>query len=230
MFPDRVSSGYCLQAVRRHAPATARSILDLGCGTGSTLAAVRQSIPDCVGVDRLPAMIAHGRRARPGLDLRVGDVRTIRLERTFDVIGSFGWAFSYLLDDDDLEGFVSTCAAHAHPGTLLLLDAGQAAAYLGMADPLPPVEMRMNTPEFRATAVSTFTLDRGRRLLRRRRTWTLEDGSTREDVCTYRLHDEEPLRRVLARGGFRLIECAGDPSGRPLAPGERTLFCTAARA
>jgi SAM-dependent methyltransferase len=63
-------------------------VLELGCGTGETLAALKPS--HGVGVDFSPAMVAQAPRLHPGLDFRVGDMEDrdfiASLPGPFDVI------------------------------------------------------------------------------------------------------------------------------------------------
>ncbi len=226
VFPDRTSSAYCLGVIARHAPGKPSSLLDFGCGTGSTLEVLAQTIPDCVGLDLLEPMVLQGRKTRPRLDLRVADFRTAKLGRTFDVLGCFGWAFSYLLSDEDVKAGLQAFARHAHPGSLLAFDCGQAEAYLAMAE-LPSPRTEIQVPGFTASAIAKMSLDRDRLILTRERTWTLPDGETAEDYCQYRLHRPADLKHLLEAVGFEVKEMAGDPSGRLQAEGERTLYVAA---
>jgi SAM-dependent methyltransferase len=228
VFPDRVSSTYCLASIGRYAKDPPRSLLDLGCGSGSTLEVLAEKIPVCVGIDLLPSMIEYGKKVRPKLDLRVDDMTRVSLLRTFDVVCCFGWAFSYLLTDAQVENGLETMARHTHPGSLLTLDCASAEAYLSMTS-LPSPVTEIQTEHYRATARACLDLDRIRLLLTRRRTWVLPGGGKVEDVCQFRLHRAPELRSRFEKAGFELLEMAGDPSGKPLAPGESTLFVTARR-
>jgi SAM-dependent methyltransferase len=229
VFPDRVSSTFWRGAIERHAPAPVQSLLDIGCGTGSTLEVMARGIPKCVGVDLLPEMIAYGKTIRPNLDLSVGDMRTVRLERSFDALGCFGWAFSYALTDEDVSSVLGTFAAHSHAGTLLAIDCGHAEFYLGRGSSLPPVAMDVDVPGLQATTSADLEVDDKRSILVRRRKWDIAGVGLKEDYCEYRLHDPNQLRYLLAERGFKVCEMAGDPTGRQLAPGERTLFVVAVR-
>ena len=148
VFPDRISSGFCLRAIERFSP-SANSMLDLGCGTGSTLAALSQALPDGVGIDLLEPMVQWGRKVRPSLDLRVGNMTELTLGRTFDLIGCFGWAFSYLLSDSDIAAGLACMARHSHPGTLLAFECGQADYYLNLPE-LPVLKNSYDLPGFKA--------------------------------------------------------------------------------
>src|SRR3954452_25376608 len=46
-------------------------VLEIGCGTGDTLASLQPSVG--VGVDFSPAMVAKAREAHPQLEFRIGD-------------------------------------------------------------------------------------------------------------------------------------------------------------
>ncbi|MEW5852968.1 MAG: glycosyltransferase [Myxococcota bacterium] len=60
-------------------------VLEVGCGTGDTLAALQPS--EGVGVDLSPAMVDRARRKHPHLEFLVGDAEELDLGgRTFDVV------------------------------------------------------------------------------------------------------------------------------------------------
>jgi len=61
-------------------------LLDVGCGTGHHLAALRARGFDVTGVDASEAMLEHARRNNPGADVRLGDVEALPLpDRQFDI-------------------------------------------------------------------------------------------------------------------------------------------------
>lgn len=226
-FPDRISSRFFLRALEKYGR-DPRSILDLGCGTGNTLEVIARQYPDCVGVDLAPAMVEYGRKARPSLRLESGDMRKVRLKRTFDGIGCFGWAFSYNLEDSDVAATMETFRAHSHAGTVLAFDCAHAEPYFS-SETLPPVSLEVDKGVFRGKATASFELDRKRKLLKRRRVWEIPGQAPVEDYCQYRLHDPGELKTGLESVGFEVMELAGDPEGTALAPGEKTLYCVAVK-
>src|SRR5690348_15460256 len=81
---DSDSAGICRELIGRHCP-EARTLLDFGCGTGRDLDLLAQRL-ECIGVDLQPGLVDYARRIRPELDFRVGDMRTVRLGHTADVL------------------------------------------------------------------------------------------------------------------------------------------------
>jgi SAM-dependent methyltransferase len=109
---------YCLQLAQ-----DARSVLDLGCGTGQ-LAARLADRRDVAGVDPAAAMLDIA-RCRPGGDRITwveADARRVRLGRRFDLALLTGHAFQVFLTDDDQRAVLSTIAEHLAPGGRFIFD------------------------------------------------------------------------------------------------------------
>jgi SAM-dependent methyltransferase len=207
IFPDADQSigSMVLSAIDRWLSAMPRSMLDLGCGTGRLLQTLAQTIPECYGVDLLESNIAYARSVRPGITFHVGDMRMLRLDRTFDLVTCLGNALSYALSDDALTDTVSTFAAHGHAGTLLVVDPLNARAYLEGHGFVERIEGRVDTPEFKAAAVSLHQIDRQARVLKRIRTWHIIGQADVEDYAEYRLLLPEEIQRLLEAAGFDVL-------------------------
>jgi ubiquinone/menaquinone biosynthesis C-methylase UbiE len=76
-------------ALERHFPATT-SLLDVGCGRGSILRAVRRRFPSiaCAGGELLDTALQLARPRLPGVDLYQIDARKLPFDREFDVVTS----------------------------------------------------------------------------------------------------------------------------------------------
>jgi SAM-dependent methyltransferase len=96
---------------------SARSVLDLGCGTGQLLrrAAANGHSGPLVGVDPAAAMLAEAaRHADPVTWLR-GDAETVDVGRSFELVTMTGHAFQVLLSDDDVRRVLANVQRHLEP-------------------------------------------------------------------------------------------------------------------
>jgi ubiquinone/menaquinone biosynthesis C-methylase UbiE len=103
--------------------AEARSVLDLGCGTGQLAAALAERC-EVTGVDPAGAMLEAARR-RPGGD-RVtwieADARDLELGHRFDLVLLTGHAFQVFLTHEDQLAVLRTIARHLNPRGRFLFD------------------------------------------------------------------------------------------------------------
>lgn len=110
--------------IRKHRPG-ARTVLDIGCGTGKHALALMSHGYQVTGVDRSAEMIAIAQQAAagaPGASFAVGDATTARLGRRFDVVTLLFHVMSYLTSNADLRAAAETIAAHLSDDSLFLFD------------------------------------------------------------------------------------------------------------
>lgn len=128
------------ELVRRHAARPARDLLDLGCGTGTHALTFAQRGYVVTGADRSPAMLERARAkadaARATVELVSGDIRTLRLGRTFDAVVMLFAVLGYQTHDADVAAAMRTVAAHLRPGGLFVCDVwyGPAVLAIGTSD------------------------------------------------------------------------------------------------
>lgn len=120
---------YVAKLIHHHAPGATR-ILELGCGTGAHAEHLARDGFSVHGVDCSGEMVqrAHARRAAlpaavaARLGFSVGDVRSVRCERGFDVVLSLFHVMSYQTAPEDLAAAYETAAAHLGPGGVFVFD------------------------------------------------------------------------------------------------------------
>ena len=76
--------------------ATARSALEVGCGTGHFTRWLASRLPRVVGLDRAPAMLAEARRRHPGLPLVQGDAHDLPIRTRAVDLGLFVLTLEFL--------------------------------------------------------------------------------------------------------------------------------------
>jgi SAM-dependent methyltransferase len=210
---DQLSSGdsragLLISLIDRFGPPQASNLLDLGCGTGRDLADLTVAAPrlGTVGIDVQPGMVEHGRRTHPQLDLRVGDLRTVRLGRPFDVITSLGNTLAYLHTDADLDAAFATMEAHAHDRTLVIVQTMVGAPNTG-----PPRTASVVIGDTEIQVATSTRFDAASRMATTDRVWELPDGRRAADHLRRRILDADELRQRLDRAGFVLELLATDP-------------------
>ena len=110
----------------KHRPG-ARTLLNLGCGTGSHDFHLTQLGYGVTGVDLSPEMITIARSKQgsdpsPNPAFEVGDVRTFRQERKFDVVISLFHVMSYQVSNADLNAAFATASSHLDSGGIFVFD------------------------------------------------------------------------------------------------------------
>lgn len=106
-------------ALRQRLGPGRHSLLELGSGGGHTLAHLTADF-HLTAVDLSPAMLSLSARLNPGVLHYRGDMRTIRLPRTFDAVLVHD-AVDYMLTAADLTALFATAQAQLNPGGLLLI-------------------------------------------------------------------------------------------------------------
>jgi trans-aconitate methyltransferase len=95
----------------RPAPET---LLELGAGAGHNALHLKRRFR-CMLTDLSEDMLALSRELNPECDHGAGDMRTLRLDRTFDVVLVHD-AVAYMLTEDDLAATARTAFIHTRPG------------------------------------------------------------------------------------------------------------------
>jgi SAM-dependent methyltransferase len=100
----------------------ARSLLDVACGTGHHLRNLRPHFRELAGVDVSPAMLQRAREELADVPLELGDMRSFRLDRRYDVVTCLFSSIGYLLTLDDVRRAVANMADHLRTGGLLIVE------------------------------------------------------------------------------------------------------------
>ena len=98
----------------RTADPETRTVLELGSGGGSNASHLKRQFAMTL-VDLSPQMLAVSQELNPECEHLLGDMRTIRLGRTFDAVFVHD-AIEYMTSEEDLREAVATVFAHCRPG------------------------------------------------------------------------------------------------------------------
>ena len=106
-------AGALVRLIEGEAPG-ARTLLELGCGGGNNASHLKRRF-ECTLTDVSPAMLEISRGLNPECEHVEGDMRTLRLGRTFDAVLVHD-AIVYMTTEDDLRAALATAFAHLQPG------------------------------------------------------------------------------------------------------------------
>ena len=115
--PDEYEDEAALAAgLLASAQAPVREVLELGSGGGHNAVHLKRRF-DLTLVDLSGEMLAVSRQLNPECEHIQGDMRTLRLGRTFDAVFVHD-AIDYMLTSDDLAQAVETAFVHSRPGAV----------------------------------------------------------------------------------------------------------------
>jgi len=216
--------------IKRHAPG-AKTILDLGCGTGIHACALAQQGFKVTGIDHSAGMLARARErdarriaagSAPAEFLKA-DIRDFKLNRRFDAVVALFHVVSYLPENSDLEAAFARIAEHLNPSGLLIFDHWYGPAVL-TSRPEPRLKTFENT-ETKVIRFATPALLANDNLVDVRYDLLIEDkalGRWEQFAETHRMRYLfwPEIKSLLSRHGLRPLAFCEWLSDR--APGEQT--------
>jgi 2-polyprenyl-3-methyl-5-hydroxy-6-metoxy-1,4-benzoquinol methylase len=200
------------QGIQSFAP-TAKTLLDLGCGTGSYSRLLAQEGFEVLGVDQSQDMIDFAQKAEDTspttgfLSYKTGDARTLLLATPVDVITALFHVISYLTQDTDIEKTLACCARNLRPQGLLCFDVWHQEAVLTQQPSRR--EKRVKQPGFVATRKATPIHDKAKHTVTVHYDITIEEGLNRielTDSHVMRYFSRDELTRFLNAAGFNLLD------------------------
>lgn len=118
-------AAYVDSLIRRYRPG-ASTLLNLGCGTGNHDFELVRFGYEIEGVDMSAEMLAVAENrlmAEPAtIRFHQGDVRAVRLDRTFDAVVSLFHVMSYQTGNNDIMAAFATAREHLNPGGIFIFD------------------------------------------------------------------------------------------------------------
>ncbi|ANP49244.1 SAM-dependent methyltransferase [Streptomyces griseochromogenes] len=211
---------------------SADSVLDVGCGTGRLLRQARAEGHQgrLMGLDPAAAMLVQARRAEPGVEWVLGDLRSRLWQAEFDLAVMTGHAFQVLLTDEELRTCLAAVRDALTPGGRFVFETRNPAARAWerwTPDRVHEVtdadgkavrvrhEVRGGLVGDRVTFTETFESEG----------WDRPRVST----ATLRFLDRPRLGAFLADAGLRVVEQYGDWGRGPLTPAGPEIITVAER-
>ena len=108
--------------IRTHKRALGNRLLDVACGTGQHIHALRALGYECEGLDLDKNLVAIARDKNPSVTFRVADMLDVDLGATFDVVTCLFSSIGYVKTVDRLRQAIANMARHLVPGGVLIVE------------------------------------------------------------------------------------------------------------
>ncbi len=114
----RREAAYITRILRKATSPAPRTVLELGSGGGNSALHLKARFAMTL-VDMSPQMLRVSRKLNPGCEHIQGDIRTLRLGRTFDAVFVHD-AICHMTAESDLRAVMQTAYQHCRPGGVAL--------------------------------------------------------------------------------------------------------------
>ena len=219
-----------------------RRVLELGCGEGRIARQLAEAGHEVIGIDLDEARLELGRAraeelsapARARLDLRVGDMRAIQLDRPVSRVVIAHSTIYCLRSDDEVRAMLRGVRAALVPEGRLVIDAYAADPFHGALDPADEdpfeevAQVEVGGRTWRVLERSDWDRD-AQTLVARYRHEPIEDGEAIETTIAHRYLLVEQLLGLLQDEGFAPLVLAGGFDGRPYDDDAEQLIVIAER-
>lgn len=213
-----------LEMARRHGS----PVLELGVGTARVAALLARHGVSVVGIDRMPQMLQRARQrmqrlpkhARQRIELRRGDLRSLRLQRRFPLVIAPFNVFMHLYDRRDIEKALAVVRRHLRPRGRLVFDVSMPDLKALSRDPGKLYRCRPVTrPDGRRYRYAeAFRYDAIHQVQHVSMAFEQEDDPNHAFVTplTHRQLFPAELEALLHYNGFRIVDRYGDFERGPL--------------
>lgn len=120
--------------IKKHSPAT-KTILDLGCGTGTHDFFLAKKKYTVTGIDLSSKMVAIAQQKKEtqgveNIDFAQGNLVSLNLDKEFDTVVSLFHVMNYLTSNKDMEAGFATATRHIKSGGIFIFDCWYGPAVL----------------------------------------------------------------------------------------------------
>ena len=220
LYGDKDYDGECdlLEEVfRRFARFPIRTVLDLGCGSGSHAVRLARRGFSVTGVDRSLAMLAVAKAKAASDDLPTswheGDIRSLDLHREFDAVVMMFAVLGYQTEDQGVLDALATARRHLRRDGLLILDCWNGPAVLSQRPGDRVKEVPTGSGKIVRTASAALDVERHLCTVRYRLLRLEGDRVTAETEEEHRMRFFFPreIELFLRTSGLRLVRLGAFP-------------------
>lgn len=224
LYPGASDFGFYLPLVM-----AARSVLDVGCGTGALLHAARARghTGRLCGLDPAEPMLAQA-RARGDIDWIHGELASAGWVEEFDLVVMTGHVFQVFIEDTELRAALSAVRRVLRPSGHFAFETRNPAARAWASWQAPaPIEIEGPGGERIRLSREVLAPFDGRTVTFTETFSSPGWGQPRVSRSTLRFLEAPQLGRFLAEAGFTIEAQFGGFGGEPLTPGSAEIVTIA---
>lgn len=214
LYSDKAYETECdfVEAIfRGYSPKPARTVLELGCGTGGHAIPLAKRGYVVTGIDASEAMVAvaRGKVQESGLtlNLRQMDIRQFDLGDTFDACICMFNVIGYITENRDIQSLLKSVRRHLKKDSLFVFDCWNGLAVLRL---LPSVKTkRVEDKERKITRVAQPKLDAFHHLCEVNYQVEIVRGNTVEEIKEthqVRFFFPQEMKYYLEQAGFKVLK------------------------
>lgn len=184
--------------LKRHHP-TARTCMDLACGTGVLCEVLHANGYEASGMDFSEGMIQIARANQPAIHYDVADMITYRPDRQFDLVTCTGDALNHIAELPDVEKIFRNVHAYLQDGGYFIFD------LLNRREISTEEPFELDYSETVKARIQMLQPEYGRVNLQIR---VFESGALQfEEIIRERVHEPADICDLLRKCGFTVVQC-----------------------
>lgn len=176
-----------------------RSVLEIGCGSGNLAPYFLKENYTYLGLDLYHEMIAIAQTNHPRADFVQGDMRDLKLERTFDAVLITGRSIAYIVTNPDVIRTFESIRRVLNPGGVLIFDSFKAGHIIPNLKKEFSQEVTYGDTQYKRVNRTSLNLETG---------WTWNWRATyhiKEKDKPERIIEDESLLRAFTEDELRLF-------------------------
>jgi SAM-dependent methyltransferase len=135
--------------IRNHKQSPGMRLLDVACGTGQHLKALRALGYEGEGIDLDENLLTTARQRNPGVAFSRADMTDFDLGRTFDAVTCLFSSIGYVKTADRMKLAIANMARHLAPGGVLIVE-----PWFWPGFPLDPIsQLSVDLPDFKLARI-----------------------------------------------------------------------------
>jgi len=211
---------FLLRTAREHG-VRAKSVLELGCGTGALTVRLEAHAERVVAVDASEAMLERARARLRQSEVLHGDMRTTPSSGSFDLVVAVFDVVNNLLEDGELEDLAGSVLRRTAPGGLWIFDVNTPS---GLESPWEGGVMEAWVDDLHCRFEHRWDAKRQRAEVH---AWWENDAGSCEEFHRQRPYAAAEVEACLLQAGFATVRCSAHPDGGEPEPDEPRLWVVA---